>query len=192
MTKVAVWCRHIDDNIIGADDKLLWNIPSELNKFYRIINGQFLVMGRKTYESLSNRVVLGRKIAVLTSNIKYEVSDKKNHIIVSSLKSFVDFEEDLYICGGAKVYEDFMKAGNKLAPEIIVDCMFRGAVKSDAKSEKIDISSSIDIMNKKYRKISQDYVLDDVVTSIWIKKGEFIEQSVLKRIVASIEEDYQN
>lgn len=188
MTKIAIWCRHIDDNIIGVGDKLPWNIPSELKKFYRIVNDQFLVMGRKTYESLSGWADF--KIAILTSNTKYEVSDKKKHFVVSSLKSFIDIEEDLYICGGAKVYNEFMSSGNKLAPEIIVDCVFRGALKSDAKGEKIEISASIDIMNKKYRKISQDYILDDVVTSIWIKKGEFVEQSVLKRIVAAIEEDY--
>ena len=45
----------------------------------------------------------------------------------------------------------------------------------------------IEILHKKYFKISIDYEQDNIITSIWVKKGGFVEQSVLKRIVYAIE-----
>ena len=42
-------------------------------------------------------------------------------------------------------------------------------------------------MNDKYFRISDEYELDNIITSVWVKKGDFVEQSVLKRIIYAIE-----
>ena len=53
MTKVAIWCRHETDNLIGIGTDIPWHIPSDSKFFADVINGQDVVFGRKTYESVS-------------------------------------------------------------------------------------------------------------------------------------------
>ena len=47
-------------------------------------------------------------------------------------------------------------------------------------------------MNKRYHCVSAPHELDNIVTTVWIKKGDFIDQLVVKRILKAIEEDGEN
>lgn len=187
MTKVAVWCRHEGDNIIGIGSNIPWHIKSDFKRFRRITEGQNLVAGETTYESFPNRTLPNRKIFVLTFNEDYEVSDKENHFVVNDINLFKGFDEDLYIAGGASIYKLFMTGSPKLMPEIVVDCMYKGDIDPSLKGDPVDIMPSIEALHKSYRQISQDYELDNITTTVWVRKGEFIEQSVLKRITQAIE-----
>lgn len=189
MTKIAVWCRHENDNIIGIGPNIPWKILSDFKRFRRITESKTLVAGEKTYESFPNRTLPNRKIIVLTFNEAYEVSDPDNHSVETNIKNFKDFQEDLYISGGASIYKAFMSGGEKLMPDIIVDSMYKGEINPELKGEKIDITYCIDVMNKEYKKISKDYDLDQVITTVWIKKGSFVDQTALKHIITAIEAD---
>ena len=186
MTKVAIWCRHQNDDIIAVGDNLPWCVPSDTKCFRDVTSEQNIVVGRKTYETLTSCILENRTIFVLTSDKDYEVSDKKNHKVVNDIRKFKDFEEDLYISGGSEVYKAFMTLSPKLMPEIIVDCVFCGDIDTSLKGEVINISETTEIMRKKYSKITPDYEKDNVLTSIWVKRGDFVEQTVLKRILGII------
>jgi hypothetical protein len=184
MTKIAVWCRHSGDNIIGIGASIPWNVPSDAKFFRRVTENTNLVCGRATYESFPNHNLLRRKIYVLTSNAEYEVSDPAQHIVVTDIKAFKDFDEPLYIGGGAQVYKLFMQ---KQAPEIVVDCCYNGALDASLKGEIAEITSCIERLHKSYRQISIPYEKDNVTTTIWLKKGEFVPQEILKHIVLTLE-----
>ena len=179
MTKVAIWCRHQGDNIIGIGPNIPWHVKSDFKRFRRITEGQNLVAGETTYESFPNRTLPNRKIFVLTFNEDYEVSDKANHFVVNDINDFKGFEEDLYISGGASIYKLFMTGSSKLMPEIVVDCMYKGELDSSLEGQKVDITPSIEALHKFYRQISPDYEQDNITTTVWVRKGEFIEQAVL-------------
>ncbi|MBE6452839.1 MAG: dihydrofolate reductase [Alphaproteobacteria bacterium] len=185
MTKIAVWCRHNEDNIIGIGPQIPWHIPSDFKRFRKITEGKKLVVGEKTYESFPNRTLPNRDIHILTLNSNYEVSDKEHHFIHDNIKDFMEFDEDLYICGGATIYKLFMTSGEKLMPEIIVDSKYMGAV-DDLEGQKINITPCIELMQKMYQKVTPDYEQENVLTSLWVKKGEFVEQEVLKELIKII------
>ncbi len=187
MTKIAVWCRHQNDNIIGIGAHIPWHVSSDFKRFKRITEGKNIIAGEKTYESFPNRTLPNRKIYVLTFNSDYEVSDSKNHFVVTNVKDFQEFEQDLYISGGASVYKLFMTSNNKLMPDIVVDSMYKGELNPNLEGPKIDITTCIDVLKSKYIKISQDYELDNITTTVWVKKGDFVEQSVVKHIIEAIE-----
>lgn len=187
MTKVAIWCRHQKDNIIGIGSDIPWNVPSDAQKFVRMATGQNVVVGRKTYETFPERTLPEARIFVLTSDSDYEVSDVQKHLVIGNLKMFKDFDEDLYIAGGAKVYEQFFTTAPKLLPEIVVDCVYWGELNPECKGEIVDISSCIGVLNKKYVKISCDYEKDNVTTAIYVRRGEFVDQAVLKKLLSEIE-----
>lgn len=183
MTKIAIWCRHDGDNIIGIGPNIPWHIPSDFKRFRRITERQNIVCGQTTYESFPNRTLPNRQIYVLTFDENYIVSDPQNHFVVNDAKALKDFDEPLYICGGASIYKMFMQ---RQAPEIIVDSCFHGEVNPGLDGAPVDISECIDKMKKDYRQISPDYDEDNVTTSVWIKKGEFVPQEVLKHITLAI------
>lgn len=184
MTKVAVWCRHEGDNIIGIEKDIPWSVPSDFKKFGRIVGGKNIVAGRPTYETLPPKFNK-EKIYVLTSNTEYEVRNPEQHKVISELKYFKDFEEDLYISGGAGVYKEFMEGGAALMPDIVVDCVYHGEMKP-LEGEPADITPCIEVLHKKYIAFGVEYEEDNVTTQIYVRRGEFVEQTVLKHIINSI------
>ena len=66
MTKIAVWCRHKEDNIIGIGPNIPWHISSDFKRFRRITENACITCGQTTYESFPNRTLPNRKIYVLT------------------------------------------------------------------------------------------------------------------------------
>ncbi len=183
MTKVAVWCRHEGDNLIGVGAKLPWNIPSDKQFFIDLVKDQNVVMGRLTYESLPGKTLPDCQIMVLTSDYAYKVSDKANHSLVEDIRDLKDFDEDFYIAGGAKTYYAFMSGGPKLMPDIIVDCVYQGEINPELKGEKIAITPCIEILNKKYFKMFASIPKDGVIRNLYIKRGDFVDQAVVKSIL---------
>ena len=73
------------------------------------MHGHYLVMGRKTFQSIGGELK-GRKLIILTSDPYLSVGD---HLIAHSVEEAIHLadkngEDELMICGGAKVYKDFM------------------------------------------------------------------------------------
>ncbi len=192
MTIIAVWCRHKDDNIIGVGANIPWHISSDFKRFRRLTEGQNLIAGEKTYESFPNRTLPNRKIYVLSFNPDYEVSDEQNHFVITDVNEFKARSGTFYLAGGASIYKTFMNASDKLRPDIVVDCVYQGEINPALDGPKIDITPCVEIMHKKYQKISKDYEEDMVVTSVWLKKGDFIDCAILKHIFKAIENTGEN
>lgn len=192
MTKVAIWCRHKDDNVIGIGADIPWKVPSDAKKFWQMVAERQIVCGRKTYLSFPQKCLQRQEIIVVTKDENFEVFDEKKHLRVSDLKVFKNWDKDLYIAGGAQIYNAFVAGGvEKLMPEIIVDCVYVGDMLPNLQGEKADISDSIAVMEKKYRQISNTYELDNVLTRIFVRKGEFVDQGVLKHLLNVIENQGQ-
>ena len=79
-----------------------------------------------------------------------------------------------------------------LIPIIIQNNISDFKLNPELKGEKIDITPCIDEMNKRYHCVSAPHELDNIVTTVWVKKGDFVDQSVVKRILKVIEEDGEN
>lgn len=187
MTIVAVWCRHEGDNVIGIGSNIPWHVSSDFKRFKRITEGSNIVAGQTTYESFPNRTLPNRKIYVLTFDQNYEVSDPSNHFVVTDINDFTDFEDTLYVSGGASIYKLFMTGHEKLMPDIVVDCMYQGELNPDLKGQKVDITPCVETLQKKYQQISQNYIEDNILTRVYIKKGDFVDQSTIKHIIEAIE-----
>ena len=91
--------------LIGKDNTLPWHCKEDLQRFKSITIGKTIVMGRKTFESLP-KMLPNRKHIVLTRNENF------NHEGVEVFHSVDDllasYQEDLYIIGGAEIYNQFI------------------------------------------------------------------------------------
>lgn len=97
---------------IGANNKLLWNIPEDLQFFKESTLGHVVLMGRKTYESLPK--YLSRRIVM-------NVSSVKGRILITDYLSWAVSQccEDLntnqiFIAGGAKLYNSTFDFADEL------------------------------------------------------------------------------
>jgi dihydrofolate reductase len=99
------------NNVIGFEDgNLPWHIPSDLARFKKLTLGKTLVMGRKTFESLPVKLK-DRNICVLSSTMS-----QKDHMYGENVTVIRDLSQinsltndDIFICGGSKVYEEMYK-----------------------------------------------------------------------------------
>ncbi len=98
---------------IGKNNALLYNVPTDMQFFKQQTMGNIIVYGWKTLESFPGRRILpGRDNIVLTSKI---VACGDPHMYVAHCISDVariinsfDDDRDVFICGGASVYNQFV------------------------------------------------------------------------------------
>lgn len=98
------------NRLIGQGNKLPWHLPAELKFFKATTMGHTVVMGRKTFESIG-KPLPGRHNIVLTRDKSYQAEGVE---IVYSLEDVLKREEDMFIIGGAHIYEQFMPHADKL------------------------------------------------------------------------------
>lgn len=185
MTIVSIWCRHKGDNVIGAGLGLPWRIPSDTKRFRNLTAGKVKVMGARTYSGMPQKVLLGQKLIILDNTNQCEVFDKENHKVCADINLLKDYPEDLYISGGATIYRLFFQ-NKTIMPDVVVDCVYNGEISAEA-DDLIDVSASVDILEKQYTPLPQHFELDNVVTTIWLKKSGFVEQDVVKKILQYME-----
>lgn len=107
---------------IGKDNRLPWHLPDDLKRFKQLTMGHFLILGRKTFESLP-KPLIGRKIIVVSARLKKEtngrplarnagVQDEGINIPVhfaGSIEEALEYannheENEVFIGGGEKIY----------------------------------------------------------------------------------------
>lgn len=91
---------------IGANNKLLWNIPEDLQFFKESTIGHVVLMGRNTFESLPKQ--LDRRITVVVSRSDYDDEDKQ-FALAWGLDDCVFYSNILnndkfFIAGGSQLY----------------------------------------------------------------------------------------
>lgn len=104
---------------IGYNNSLLFNLPSDLKYFKETTSGHTILMGRKTYESLPIRPLPNRTNIVISGNMESD-----NGVIVfkdiNSALNYIDETGDtVFVCGGVKIYQEFLPYARKLYLTII-------------------------------------------------------------------------
>lgn len=92
------------DRSIGKDNKLVWNVPRDLQHFKRQTMGHVIVMGRKTFESLPG-LLPGRHHRVISRQLRQ--SDIPMVSYYTSLEAALTPSPsgEIWIIGGAEIYE---------------------------------------------------------------------------------------
>jgi len=121
---VALIAAVAANGVIGDDGEMPWHLPEDLQHFKETTMGNPVIMGRRTYESITARIdgpLSGRHNIVLSR------SDPDLHegvVVVDSIEAAVaeaeavcalDDEADrIFVIGGATVYEGFLDRADEL------------------------------------------------------------------------------
>lgn len=96
---------------LGIDNKLIWDIPSDLKFFRKTTSGHTVLMGRKTYESIGRPLPKRRNIVISRdTELKIENVEVYNNID-EALKNIT---EEVFIIGGENIYSQFIDKADKL------------------------------------------------------------------------------
>lgn len=148
---------------IGLNNEMLWHISEDFKNFKNITSGHHILMGRKTFESILNisakhnplgvGKVLPNRTSLVLSNGDFDHEDA--HIFNDIQKAF-DFakenkENELFIIGGAKIYETLFPYVDKM---YLTQVDFEG--EADAFLKPIDFSKWELIEEKNHAKIIKD------------------------------------
>lgn len=95
-----------NNNVIGKNNKLIWNIPEDLKRFKEITTGKKIIMGRKTFESIG-RILPNRFHIILSKEKDFKIENDNVLIIndINILKEYIDSEEEFFIIGGESIYK---------------------------------------------------------------------------------------
>ncbi|OIO19186.1 MAG: hypothetical protein COY69_00930 [Candidatus Magasanikbacteria bacterium CG_4_10_14_0_8_um_filter_32_14] len=104
------------NNCIGKNNALPWDIPEDLKHFKDITNGHAVLMGQNTWESIPEkfRPLPNRKNIVVTREKDYKVPE--NVEVYNSLDEALEKykTQDLFVVGGASIYAQTITKANKL------------------------------------------------------------------------------
>ena len=105
-----------DNNVIGKDNKLLWHLPKDMKFFKNVTWGMPVVMGRKTFGSIGNKPLPGRKNIVITRQPGWNaegVSVVDSVDAAAELAAGLNYKE-IFIIGGGQIYMIAFDRANKI------------------------------------------------------------------------------
>ncbi len=107
-----------ENNVIGNDNCLIWHLPADLKYFKEKTTGHCVITGRKNYESIP------KKFRPLPNRTNIIISRQKDYYapgaaVVGSIDEAIEKakqsgREEIFIIGGAQIYEQTMHLADKL------------------------------------------------------------------------------
>jgi dihydrofolate reductase len=95
---------HSKNRVIGIENRLPWNLPSDLKYFKETTLGKTIVMGRKTFESIG-KPLPGRRNVVLTSEKSWQVPEIE---VIHSLDDIKNLSGEVIFIGGSTLYKQVL------------------------------------------------------------------------------------
>jgi dihydrofolate reductase len=116
--KISMVVAASENNAIGLNGRLLWNLPKDMQFFKNITLGHQVLMGRKSWDALPPkfRPLPGRPNIVVTRQPGFVARDSK---VVSTIEEGVAFakndgEKELMIIGGGEIYRQALPITDKV------------------------------------------------------------------------------
>ncbi len=115
LTLVAAVAKN---GVIGSKNDLPWYLPEDLKHFKNVTTGKTVLMGRKTYESIINRLkkpLPNRTSVVISRNIGFAVPDGIQ--VFPNLESALEVlknTDEVMVIGGAQIFEQTISHADKL------------------------------------------------------------------------------
>jgi len=141
-----------NNNVIGVDNNLPWNLKTDLAHFKDYTTNKIIVMGRKTFESIG-RPLPNRK-NLIVSNTLNEINGayiyKSTEEAIKNAKEMCinnEIYNEIVIIGGGYLFRDTLKITNKLVLSE-VDCEIDG----DVFYPKINLEEWDEVSSKKFIK----------------------------------------
>ena len=115
ITIIVAYCKN--NRVIGKAGKIPWHLPDDIRHFKDMTQGQIVIMGRKTWQSIPKlfRPLAGRYNIVLSHNsLLSDYAHERKILAFDNIDKAIEFCEtnlphkEVFIIGGAQIYKEFL------------------------------------------------------------------------------------
>jgi len=145
------------NGVIGKDGRLPWRLKSDLAIFRAVTMGKPVIMGRKTWESLPKKPLVGRTNIVLSKDGSFEAKgalvceDFSEAVQIAREQAEEDGQDEICVIGGASLFElALQRAGRLYLTEVEAE------VEGDVRLSPIDESRWREVRRESYPASEQD------------------------------------
>lgn len=96
------------NNALGKNNDLIWHLPADLKHFKELTTGNYMIMGRKTYESIG-KPLPNRTTIIVSRNKDYF---QEGCLVASSLEDAIQLckhQDVTFIVGGEQIYKQTLE-----------------------------------------------------------------------------------
>jgi dihydrofolate reductase len=122
--KTSLIVAMANNGVIGIDGDLPWKLSADLRRFKQLTMGHTIIMGRKTYESIAQRLpkrlLPGRTSIVVTRQAAYPVAT--GALLASSVVTAIELakgDSEAFIIGGAEIYRAAMPLVSRMYVTVV-------------------------------------------------------------------------
>jgi dihydrofolate reductase len=115
---ISIIAAMAENRVIGRDNEMPWDIPSELKRFKEITIGHPVIMGRNTFGSIGHPLP-GRKTIVISTQKDFAPD---GCVVVNDLQAALSAcagEDEVFVCGGESVYREAMPLADRIYLTVI-------------------------------------------------------------------------
>ena len=112
---ISIVVAAAENGVIGKDNQLLWKLSSDLKRFKQITSNHFILMGRKTFESIGKP--LPNRTTLIISRNKECIYE--NCSVFSSIHEAIVFaaqqnQTEIFVIGGGEIYKQILPLANTI------------------------------------------------------------------------------
>lgn len=127
MSKLSIIVAMARNRTIGINNTLPWRCPEDLKHFKALTMDHYIIMGRKTYESIG-KPLPGRHTVVATRHTYYQIPGCDVAHTLEDAISCCPKDEEVFIVGGAELYAQALQ-------EAEVDTMYITEIQQDIEGD---------------------------------------------------------
>lgn len=103
------------NRVIGRRNALPWHLPDDLKRFKKRTSGHTVIMGRRTFESLT-QTLTDRRCIVVTRQRDYRAPGAAlAHSLTDALDTARGYgEQEVFILGGAEIYAEALPLADRI------------------------------------------------------------------------------
>ena len=102
------------NNELGKGNTLLWHMSADMKHFRDTTRGHAVIMGRKTFESLSGPLPNRENIVITRDKSYLRHGVDVRHSLEEALAKFKNTDQEVFIIGGAEIYKQSINIADKL------------------------------------------------------------------------------
>jgi dihydrofolate reductase len=151
--------------VIGRDNAIPWRLPEDARRFRELTTGHAVVMGRRTWESLPDRVrpLPDRRNVVVTRNPAWSARGAERAGSLQEALGLLAGAARVFVIGGAEIYEDALPLADELLlTEVEAD------VEGDTVFPSFDASAFEEVARERH--VSETGLAFSFVT--YVRRGE--------------------
>ena len=102
-----------ENNALGKDNQMIWHLPDDFKRFKQLTSGHYIIMGRKTFESLPG-ILPNRTHVIITRQPDFKA---EGCIIVNSLDEALAAcpqDDEAFVIGGGEIYKQSIDRADKI------------------------------------------------------------------------------